>query len=140
MFNKLISILILSGCGLLYPISGMATSHHSGHAGMSGGGGGGTHGCQKMSATDMEPAALSELAPNSSFSFVVLGARTQNDIEVTVKKIPVSIKAIPKDNFFEVTAKLPPELKGVYARVNIKLKAQVSGCDQESGWLYKISG
>ncbi len=139
MLKKLISILILSGCGLLYPMSGMATSHHSGHAGM-GGGGSGTNGCQKMSATDMEPAALSELAPNSSFSFAVLGAKTAHDIEVTVKKIPVSVEAVAKDNFFEVTAKLPSELKGVFARVNVKIKAQVSGCDQESGWLYKISG
>ncbi len=141
MLKKIVNFVFLISFGLFYPTISMSTSHHSGHGGGSGAGGGGVgaRGCPKISVTDMEPVALAELAPGSHFSVVVLGAKTADDIEMTVKKIPVAFKIENKGNFIEVNAKLPDELRGVAARVTVKVRSQAIGCDQESGWLYKIS-
>lgn len=140
MLKKIIGMIMLSFLGLLGPTSGMATQHHSGHGGGSGGSGGGGKGCPKIGVTDIEPAPLSEIAPGTGFTVFVSGAKTAQDIQISVKKIPVLIDAVDKETFFDVTAKLPAELRGVPARVTVKVKSKIPGCDQESGWLYKITG
>jgi hypothetical protein len=112
----------------------------SGHAGQHGGGAGGAgKGCPRIVVSDNEPAALAEVAPGSTFTVAVTGTKNADDIEVTIKKIPVAITAISKERFMEVEGKIPAELRGIPARVIVKVKSQYPGCDQESGWLYKIT-
>ena len=124
MFKQSLITLILTGLGLVLPTLGFAEQQHSGHS--SGGGSGGTD-CPVVTVSDMEPAGSAELAPGSSFTVLVAGAKSANDIKITVKKLPASITAIKKDNFFDVTAKLPAELRGTAARVLVKVKAQIVG-------------
>lgn len=126
------------GLSLLMPI--LAHAGASGHAGHTPGGGSGSggKGCPKVIISDMDPAPLTEMPAGSSFSVAVVGAKNADDIEVTVKKIEVPVSAVRKGDFFEVSGKLPAELHGVAARVNVKVKGKVAACDYENGWLYKI--
>lgn len=127
-------------CAISASLSGQSFAGASGHAGQHGGAAGGTgKGCPRIVISDNEPAALAEVAPSSSFTVLVVGAKDVDDIEVTVKKLPVAITAVSKDRVLEVTGKLPAELRGTAARVLVKVKSQYPGCDMESGWLYKIT-
>lgn len=135
MVKKLMVCLLLSSIGLPTPGIGGA----SGHSGHGSNGTGGAKNCQKVGIMEMDPAPLSVLAPGATFSLYVAGAKNAEDIEMTVKKIPVPIKAVDKDRFFEVTATLPAELRGVAARVNVKVKSTYAACEYDNGWLYKIS-
>ncbi|MFI3135706.1 MAG: hypothetical protein QX197_02915 [Methylococcaceae bacterium] len=136
MLKKLMNTVVLTSLLLLNPEIGLTVEHPPGHG--SGGGAGG-QGCQKVGIRNMKPVALTEVPAGSEFSVIVFGANFPDDIEVTAKKILVATTITPKDDFFVVSGKLPPELHTTAARINVKIKGKSAGCTQENGWLIKIT-
>lgn len=125
-------------------LSQFNTAHAQGNASMHdghGAGGGGGSACQKLrlNKDKLVPAHLAEVAPESDITFNVFGFDKPENLEVTVKKIPVPITTEFKDPFYVVRGKLPAELKGTYARINVRLKSPIVKCISEDGWLVKIS-
>ncbi|MBU2568626.1 MAG: hypothetical protein KJ725_01080 [Gammaproteobacteria bacterium] len=135
---KLIKPLI--ACCLLLQFSSVHaqgnSSMHDGH----GAGGGGGSACQKLriNKNKLVPAHLAEVAPESDITFNAFGFDKPENLEVTVKKIPIAITTEFKDPFYVVRGKLPPELKGTHARINVKLRSPIIKCISEDGWLVKI--
>lgn len=114
-----------------------AAEHHSGHN--MAGGGGGENACLKPQLTKFLPANLATVAPGSSFSFLAFNVSKPEQIEVTVKAIPVEVTTEDKDSFYLVKGKLPAELVNTTARINIKVNAKIPRCNGENGWLVKIA-
>ena len=133
---RLLTIFFMVSC---FNVSaGYAAEHHSGH-GASSGGGGGENACSKPQLTKFLPANLATVAPGSDFSFMALNVSKPEQIEVTVKTIPVEVTTEDKESFYLVKGKLPADLVNTTARINIKVNAKISRCDGESGWLVKIT-
>jgi len=59
-------------------------------------------------------------------------------IAVAKKKYELKLTVDDRDPFYRVSANLPPELNGKYARIDIKVKAQAGLCVAKDGWLVKI--
>jgi hypothetical protein len=135
MLKKIINIVILTSLWLCYPELGFTVEHPPGH----GGGSGGARGCQKVGVRNIKPAPLSEVAAGSQFSAMVIGAAYPEDIEVTVKKMPISAEIVKKEDFYLVTGQLPDDIHATAARINIKIKGKVASCTEESGWLLKVT-
>jgi hypothetical protein len=112
----------------------------SGHAGHSMGSGGGGGSCVKARVSKFQPGHLATVAPEAEFSFMVTGIQSPDQVDVTVKTIPVEVTGEDKDSFYLIKGKLPAELKNVTARVNVKVNAKSPRCDAENGWLIKITG
>jgi hypothetical protein len=112
---------------------------HSMHAGASGGGGGSSASCEKIRFEKFQPENLATVAPESEFAFTAFNVQKPEQIEVTVKSIPVQIKAEAKGNLYRVTGKLPTELKNTPARIQIKATTKFEKCNGENGWLVTIS-
>jgi hypothetical protein len=112
---------------------------HSMHTGASGGGGGSSSGCEKIRFDKFQPENLATVAPESEFTFTAFNVQKPEQIEVTVKSIPVEVTAEPRGNLFRVTGKIPAELKNTTARIHIKGTTKVEKCNGENGWLVTIS-
>jgi hypothetical protein len=112
---------------------------HSMHTGASGGGGGSSASCEKIRFEKFQPENLATVAPESEFAFTAFNVQKPEQIEVTVKSIPVQIKAEAKGNLYRVTGKLPAELKNTPARIQIKATTKFEKCNGENGWLVTIS-
>lgn len=140
MFKKIIRFMVFFTLWLINPQVTIATSHHSGHGGGNGGGGGnaGGIGCPKISVKNIKPEPLSELASGSEFTALVYGAKSEHDIVITAKELPVKFTAVDREIFLAIKAKLPEELHNTPARINVKVSTNAVGCDEASGWLYKI--
>jgi hypothetical protein len=110
-------------------------SGHAGHGGGSGGGGS----CIKPRLNKFTPEHLATVAPESEFSFWAFNVQHPDEIEVTVKNIPVAVTFENKDAFYLVTGKLPASLKNTAARINIKVTSKMTRCDAEGGWLLNIA-
>jgi len=133
--SRLLAIFFMVSC---FNVSaGYAAEHHSGHGASSGGGG--ENACSKPQLTKFLPANLATVAPGSDFSFMALNVSKPEQIEVTVKTIPVEVTTEDKESFYLVKGKLPADLVNTTARINIKVNAKISRCDGESGWLVKIT-
>ncbi len=94
--------------------------------------------CRKPKFREMEPPKLTEVVAGSEISFHVSGWADPEHITATVKKIPMKVNVVDKMSFFVVTAKLPGELKGPYARISIAARAKEGYCKGKDGWLIKI--
>ena len=112
---------------------------HSMHTGASGGGGGSSANCEKIRFEKFQPENLATVAPESEFAFTAFNVQKPEQIEVTVKSIPVQINAEAKGNLYRVTGKLPAELKNTPARIQIKATTKFEKCNGENGWLVTIS-
>ncbi len=132
--NLLVVLLSLS----LFNISD-AIAGASGHAGHTPGTGSGGGACVKARLSKFQPGHMAAVAPEAEFSFMVTGIQSPDQVEVTVKTIPVEITGEDKDSFYLIKGKLPAELKNVTARVNVKVNAKSPRCDAENGWLVKIT-
>ncbi len=136
MLKKLLGIVILMSFWLGYPKIGLTVEHPPGHGG---GGSAGARGCPKVAVRNIKPAPLSEVAAGSAFSAMIVGADNADDIEVTVKKMPIAATVTAKDNFLLVSGNLPADLTQTAARINVKVKGKLPGCVEENGWLLKIT-
>ncbi len=132
---------ILRGLGILTLLltSNSYAVDHSMHTGGNSGGGGSTINCEKIRFDKFQPENLATVAPESEFSFTAFNVQKPEQIEVTVKSIPVTLTTELRGNFYRVTGKLPAELKNTTARISIKATTKVEKCNGEGGWLVTIS-
>ncbi len=135
MKKNILSVLFL----LVATSTGNAAEHHSGHGGGNGRSGGGGN-CVKPHLSKFIPAHLATIAPEAEFSFIALNIDNPEQISVTVKNIPVEITTEYKDPFYLVKGKLPATLSDTFARININVSAKSPHCENEKGWLVKITG
>ena len=108
-----------------------------GHDGHGGGGNKGGSFCKKALIEHIKPAHLATVSPQSEFSFWVKEIKNADQVEVTVKKIPVEMTAEQRIGFISFKGKLPASLVGTAARIQVK--ATTKKCPAQKGWLLKIT-
>jgi hypothetical protein len=111
-------------------------SQHGGHTG---GSSSRDSGCIKAKVSNFKPAHLDTIAPSGEFSFTVSGSNGPGHIHVTIRDQPINVSVENKDTFYLVKGKLPAELKNETVRITISAKAKNSQCDNDTGWLLKVS-
>ncbi len=121
-----------------FAMNSYAAMDHSSHGGGNSGGGGSAS-CEKIRFEKFQPENLATVAPESEFAFTAFNVEKPEQIEVTVKSIPVVVAAEAKGNLYRVKGKLPAELKNTTARIHIKGTTKVEKCNGENGWLVTIS-
>ena len=99
-------------------------------------------GCKKPQFKNMLPEAYNsdtkiETDAEAEISFTVSSDIEPASINIVAKKIPLKYKHEFKGSFYQITAKLPAELSGKYARINVDATA-LMGCVGKDGWLVKI--
>ena len=94
--------------------------------------------CTKPQFSEFAPVDKATVAPQSAFSFMASSATNPKSIVVDVKKQAVAITVTPKAQGYEVSGKLPNNLKGTTARINITAESP-SNCKGSDGWLINIS-
>ncbi|WP_394751892.1 hypothetical protein [Crenothrix sp.] len=134
--KKLLIVLSFSTSLLTY-IDVNAAQHHGGHRGASRGAASGN--CSRPQFEKFLPPNMATVAPGSEFSFRATNIEKPEQLEVTAKKLPVTVNLEFKDPYYVVTGKLPDSLRNTVARINVKLNAKISACEAETGWLVKIS-
>ncbi len=95
--------------------------------------------CSKPAFTQFTPAHLTNVKPQSDFSFLASSSTNPETIVVNVKKQPVDIVVNKINKGYSVTATLPASLQGTFARVDIKATG-TNKCAGSDGWLLKIEG
>ncbi len=93
--------------------------------------------CTKPKFSEFTPPHLSDVSPQSDFSFTASSVTLPDTIKVSAKKTPLDVNVSKKNNQFLVTGTLPENLKGTHARISI----QASGpkkCLGKGGWLLNI--
>jgi hypothetical protein len=137
--SKLLALLCIV-C-TFYISNSLASEHHSGHGASknSSGTNGSANTCGKPNLDKFLPPHLATVSPGSEFSFLVFNINNPEQIAVTVKNIPIEIKAEFKDPFYLVKGKIPASLVNTAARINIKVSAKSPHCEVEAGWLLKIA-
>ncbi len=93
--------------------------------------------CNKPRFSQFTPPYLSNVSPNSDFSFTASASTIPDSIQVSIKKKSVAVNVSKKNNAFLVTGKLPDSLKGTYARINIQATGPKK-CIGKDGWLLNI--
>jgi hypothetical protein len=99
-------------------------------------------GCKKPRFKSFQPIPYNhdtkmEADAEAEISFTVSGDADPGSIHIVAKKMPLKFKVEHKSTFYEITAKLPAELSGKYARISIDATAMM-GCVGKDGWLVKI--
>jgi hypothetical protein len=117
----------------------VSISHAVDHSAHGGSGGGSENTCLKPQFTKFYPANLATVAPGSEFSFMALNVKKPEQINVTVKTIPVALTIEDKDTFYLVKGHLPANLINTIARINIRVNSNISRCNGDNGWLLTIS-
>jgi len=110
-----------------------AMDHGSGHGSK---GGDKNAACRKVQISHLEPADRSTLKPDGEFTFWVSGVDDLDLVEATAKKIPVELTHKLITNYYLFTGKLPADLKGSAARINININS--TKCPTMKGGLYFI--
>lgn len=125
--------LALSACAFC----GTSWAQATGHIGHGGGSAGAD--CIKAKVSRNKPENMALVAPGAEFSFAASGSNGPGHIHVNIKKQPIDVTVEDKDTFYLVTGKIPEEIKNTVVRISVTLKAKVSRCDYEGGWLVKVS-
>jgi hypothetical protein len=94
--------------------------------------------CTKPHFSDFSPADKADVTPQSAFSFTASPETNPKTIVVDIKKQPVAITVTPKGQAYQVTGKLPNNLKATTARIAITAESP-SNCKGSDGWLINIS-
>jgi hypothetical protein len=134
MLNKSILILTLTAMFLVSGIAVAAMNHGGGNHGRKGGDKNAA--CRKLKISHVEPIDKSKLKPEGEFTFWVSGVSNLDWVEATAKKLPVQLTYQLVTNYYLFTGKLPAELKGSAARINIEINS--TKCPTEKGLLYFI--
>ncbi|ORU89461.1 MAG: hypothetical protein A6F71_00400 [Cycloclasticus sp. symbiont of Poecilosclerida sp. M] len=103
-----------------------------------GGSSSGQKACNKPTFSQFTPPHLSEVSPNSSFTFLASASTVPSSIKVVVKKIPVDVITKKDSNGYTVSGTLAPSLKDTYARINIQAIG-ANRCPGSDGWLLKVN-
>jgi len=80
-----------------------------------------------------------EVASESEIGFTISGDADPTTIRALAKDEKLDLNIIDKMSFYQVTAKLPAELNGKFARINVRAMAQAGECVAKDGWLIKIN-
>lgn len=75
--------------------------------------------------------------PETQIAFKATGTIDPGTIKVFAKKIQLAAKIVDKKSFWQITAKLPAELRG-FVRINVFAEAPKRECIGKDGWLIKI--
>jgi len=81
---------------------------------------------------------ISEVEAESEISFTVSATANPESIIVKVRKKEIERTVENKHSYFQVTAKLPAEFNGKFARIDIWAKDKERNCKSKDGWLIKI--
>ncbi len=83
---------------------------------------------------------IPEVEPGSEIGFIVSGDINPSSIKVVAKGRKLELKLEDKMNYFQVSAKLPADLKSGFVRIDMRAeaKAQEGSCTGRDGWLIKI--
>lgn len=79
-----------------------------------------------------------EVEAESVIGFSVHRKPDPTTIRAEVKNIKLNLEYDHRDIYTIVKAKLPPELSGKYARINVYAHAQKGECKSKDGWLIKV--
>lgn len=79
-----------------------------------------------------------EVEPESEIGFTMSSYADPSTLKIVAKKIPLKPTIVDRNTFYKVTAQLPAELNGKYARIDIRVEEQSGKCDSKDGWLIKI--
>jgi len=89
-------------------------------------------------AEQVKGGPVSETDAESVITFAVHRKPDPTTIRAEVKGIKLKLEIDHRNIYSVVKAKLPPELSGKYARVNLYATAQKGGCKSKDGWLFKV--
>ncbi len=95
--------------------------------------------CKVPEFYKFDPPNLSEVEPGASFSLISTSNIEPETVKVLAKKIPTEVTLEDKKTFFTIKGKLPSELKGTYARIQVSADSRAN-CTGYDGWLLKIKG
>jgi len=93
--------------------------------------------CVAPKITEMQPLALTKVAPGSAFSFIASTESNPDSLSVTVKEQAVAVKVTPRASGFLVQAMLPESIQQGFARIEISASS-VSQCTLQTGWLIEV--
>ncbi|RLA16865.1 MAG: hypothetical protein DRQ62_15615 [Gammaproteobacteria bacterium] len=122
--KSLISACLITSIGF----AGSASAYNAGNIDL---------GCKKPRFKTFTPPHKGEADPESEISFTVSGYADQSTIKEIAKNIPLKLTIVDRDSFYAVSATLPAELTGKYARIHVKANNTVD-CKAKDGWLIKI--
>ncbi len=94
-------------------------------------------GCKDPRFKTFLPPPKSEVDPESEISFTVSGDADPTTIKAMAKNVPLKLKIVDKNSFYDVSATLPASLTGKYARIHLKAN-NTTECKAKDGWLIKI--
>ena len=80
-----------------------------------------------------------QVSPEAEFFFKLPVTVDPSTITLTAKKRPLEFTVESNSSFHKVKSKLPASLTGQFVRIDASAKA-ILGCDNQHGWLVKISG
>jgi len=79
-----------------------------------------------------------EVDAGAEIGFWVSGYADQSTIKAIARGQKLKLNIENKQPFFMVTAKLPNELAGKFARINLWAKNRAGDCYGKDGWLIKV--
>ncbi len=89
-------------------------------------------------AEQVKGQPVPEVEAESVIGFSVHRKPDPTTIRAEIKNIKLKLDIDHRNIFTVVKAKLPPELNGKYARINIYAMAQKGECKSKDGWLIKV--
>lgn len=128
----------------LYCLASLLLSHNlyaqsNPHAGHGSGSGNQDAACIKAKVSNFNPGHLASVKPGSAFSFMVSGSNGPGHIHVSIREQAIKLDVESKDTFYLVKGSLPAEIKNETIRISVSAKSKVSKCDNDTGWLLKVS-
>lgn len=114
----------------------LAAGGHGGHGSSSQSGG--KSACKTTIIGHFNPAHLASVTPQSEFSFWIQGIKPEEAqlVEVTAKKLPVTVSSKANTGFILFKGQLPESLSNTAARIQVKVHS--TKCPAQKGWLLKI--
>lgn len=97
-----------------------------------------TKACVKPKFSHFQPVNNSEVAANSTFTFIASPQTNPETLEVTVKGQPVELTITEKNKNFYVSGTLPVSISHDFVRINIAAESP-SKCRGADGWLLKVN-
>lgn len=94
--------------------------------------------CEKPKFNEFKPADKANVAPQAAFSFQASAATNPKTLVVTIKEQAINVSITPKNAGYLVEGKLPADIKGTVARININAESP-SRCKGNDGWLVTIA-
>jgi hypothetical protein len=89
--------------------------------------------------TEYSADKLNETPAEAEFSLKVQAFANPETIKLTIKKQPLPFTLESNSSFHKIKAKIPAELSGKFARLDVSAKVIEGECHEATGWLLKIA-